>query len=282
MAKRILIFIFFLSMLSSLWAQPFGFEWIQSGQPYYKFKIAKQGIYKINAATLAAAGIDIQGTHPKRFQLFRDGQEQAIFIYGDKDGQFDQSDYIEFYADKNDGKLDTELYRSASDQAHTFYSLYTDTANYFLTIVPASSSKIGTRMLELNDTNYTAYIPEPYFTYNQNIILKDFYYRGGFIPSYPDPYYLSPYLEGEGWVGSLINAGESREFTFNTPFAAASGLNPSYETKVFGNSNANLNANMVNHHLRISVAAVFSVSSVLPVLPVAMHKKRVSNELSSL
>jgi hypothetical protein len=33
------------------------------------------------------------------------------------------------------------------------------------------------------------------------------------------------------------------------------GFSPSYECKVFGNSNANLNANLVNHHLRISVAA---------------------------
>lgn len=254
MAKRILLFFFSFAVLSSLWAQPFGFEWIQAGQPYYKFKIAKQGIYRIDAATLASAGIDVGGTHPNRFQLFRDGQEQAIFIYGDKDDKFDPNDYIEFYADINDGKLDTELYRSVSDQAHTLYSLYTDTAYYFLTILPASSSKIGARMSELNDTSYTSYIPEPYFTYNQNIVLKDFYYRGGFIPSYPDPYYLSPYLEGEGWVGSLINAGESREFIFNTPFASTSGFSPSFECKVFGNSNANLNANLVNHHLRINVA----------------------------
>ena len=255
MAKRIFLFLFSLGMLSSIWAQPFGFEWIQAGQPYYKFKITKQGIYRLNAATLAAAGINMEGIHPNRFQLYRDGQEQAIFINGDKDGQFDAGDFIEFYADKNDGKLDTELYRSAADQAHNFYSLYTDTAYYFLTILPASSPIIVARLGELNDTNYAVYIPEPYFSYSQNIVLKDFYYRGGFIPSYPDPYYLSPYLDGEGWVGSLINAGESREFTFNTPFAAASGFSPSYETKVFGNSNANLNANMVNHHLRISVAA---------------------------
>ncbi len=255
MAKRILLFLFSLCVLSSVWAQPFGFEWIQSGQAYYKVKIAKQGIYRIDAATLAAAGIDVEGTQPKRFQLFRDGQEQAIFIYGDKDGQFDPSDYIEFYADKNDGKLDTELYKSASDHAHTLYSLYTDTAYYFLTILPASSPKTGARLGVLSDTSYASYTPEPYFTYSQNIVLKDFYYRGGFIPSYPDPYYLSPYLEGESWVGSLINAGESREFIFNTPFATASGFSPSYECKVFGNSNANLNANLVNHHLRISIAA---------------------------
>ncbi|NDC30429.1 MAG: hypothetical protein EBZ58_05725, partial [Bacteroidetes bacterium] len=254
MAKRIFLFLFSLGLLSSLWAQPFGFEWIQEGQPYYKFKISKQGIYRINASTLSEAGIDLAGTHPKRFQLFRDGQEHAFFIYGDKDGKFDPNDYIEFYADKNDGKLDTELYKNVSDQAHKLYSLYTDTAYYFLTILPTSSLKTGIRLEELNDTNYAAYIPEPYFCYSQNIVLKDFYYRGGFIPSYPDPYYLSHYLEGEGWVGSLINAGESREYVFNTPFAAATGFSPSYETKVFGNSNANLNANLVNHHLRISIA----------------------------
>jgi hypothetical protein len=117
------------------------FEWIQAGQPYFKFKVAKQGIYRIDAGTLASVGIDLEGTQPKRFQLFRDGQEQAVFIYGDKDGTFDVSDYIEFYADINDGKLDTELYRSAADQAHTLYSLYTDTAYYFVTILPLNSSK---------------------------------------------------------------------------------------------------------------------------------------------
>ena len=255
MGKRIFLLFFTLGLLGNVLAQPFGFEWIKPAQSYYKFKISEQGIFKIKANILESAGIDIAHTHPKRFQLFRDGKEQAIYIHGDKDGVFDSSDFIEFYADKNDGKLDVELYKSPTEQTHTLYSLYTDTAYYFITILPDDGLQKVTRLTEFIDTNYSAYTPEPYVTFSQNIVLKDFYYRGGFIPSFPDPYYLSPYIGGEGWVSALINAGESREYSFNTPYVSSIGFNPYFECKTIGNSNATANANGVNHHLKISIAA---------------------------
>src|SRR3972149_12016321 len=86
-------------------------EWIDFSQQYYKIPIAQNGIYRIDSLTLANAGISLAGLDPHNIQLFHRGQEQHIYVQGEADGIFNSSDYIEFYGKKNDGSLDSVLYK---------------------------------------------------------------------------------------------------------------------------------------------------------------------------
>ena len=75
-------------------AQNLGNEWINYNQQYFKLKITQKGIYQISSNDLKSAGFPTN-INPGKIQLFRLGQEQALFIKGEEDKIFDETDFIE-------------------------------------------------------------------------------------------------------------------------------------------------------------------------------------------
>ncbi|HRH66057.1 MAG TPA: C25 family cysteine peptidase [Bacteroidia bacterium] len=236
--KRILLSFLLSCFASFLWAQPYENSWINNSQPYYKIKISQEGIYRINQQTLLFAGVQVTGSDPRKIQLFHNGIEQYIYIEGENDGQFNPSDFIEFYGEKNDGNLDSKLYADPSWQPTPSYSLFTDTSVYFLTI---SNSTNGKRLTQVNDNNYAAYSPAPYF-------IKE---------SYQDPATQSQsgryvgynrgmsgssieYTESEGWCDVFGNYQASNyplTINVNTDKMYSSGPNVEITTCVGGVNN---------------------------------------------
>ncbi|WP_181163750.1 putative type IX secretion system sortase PorU2 [Pontibacter mangrovi] len=134
----------------------YGNEWIDYSKTYHKLQVTETGLYKLDYNYLQQLGL--ANVNPQHLQLFRRGKELAIYVAGEADGRLDQQDYLEFYGERNDGALDQELYKNPSDQAHQLYSMYTDTAAYFLTVNPAGNNK---RMREVNPSP-NGLTPEPY------------------------------------------------------------------------------------------------------------------------
>ncbi len=149
--KKFLLLGLYLLFSNLINAQPFGNEWINFSQDYYKIKIGKEGIYKINYNTLQSIGFPLNSVDPRYIQLWINGQEQPILVNGESDLKFDATDYIEFYGTYNDGKLDAPLFNSG-EQPHQYMSLYSDTATYFLTI---SATRLGKRVVVNYDNNYS-------------------------------------------------------------------------------------------------------------------------------
>ena len=117
----------------------YGNEWIVPSQQYYKIKILKDGLYRLDQTYLAQAGIS--GVNPQRVQLWRRGREVAIFGGGNQ-ATLDATTYFDFFGQRNDGKLDQAIYKGgAATQPHDLYSLYTDTAAYFLTWSATANGK---------------------------------------------------------------------------------------------------------------------------------------------
>jgi len=139
-AQWLLLLLLLVSSAGQAIAQsgPYGNEWIVPGQSYYKVQTVRDGLYRLDNAYLAQAGIN--GVNPSQFQLWRRGKQVAIYVGGNATTQ-DASTYIEFYGQRNDAKLDRGMYKKAEDQAQPYYSLYTDTAAYFLTWSSATQSK---------------------------------------------------------------------------------------------------------------------------------------------
>ncbi|PWK28125.1 hypothetical protein LV89_00903 [Arcicella aurantiaca] len=195
-------------------AQNIGNEWINYKQSYFKIKITQKGIYQIDYEELKSSGFPIN-VNPQKIQLFRNGYEQAIFIKGEDDQQFNNGDFIEFYAEGNDGSLDSLLYAPAKSQPHQYYSLYTDTASYFLTY--STDNQVGKRMKALQKTN------------ERNLKLETFHLEESlqlFTLSYsegqPEPIGTtlnsgilnSNYSYGKGWSGEIQQPNISTSFNF--------------------------------------------------------------------
>ncbi len=128
MRKNSLLLIFLLG--SWLARAQYGFEWINFDQSYYKIKLNENGWYRVTRAELEAQGFPVASVNADRLQMFRRGQELAIQVAKQGDNTLD---YVEFYGERNDARYDTELYEQPEFHAHEKYSLFTDSAAYFIT-----------------------------------------------------------------------------------------------------------------------------------------------------
>ena len=132
MSRYLTISILFCTSLA--FGQPYGNEWIDFNKQYYKVSVAEDGIYRISFADLQNAGFPMS-TDPRRLQMFHRGQEIAIHVEGQGDAVFNTTDFIEFYGQRNDGTLDTDLYEPSAAQPHSFYNIFSDSSAYFLTFL---------------------------------------------------------------------------------------------------------------------------------------------------
>ena len=177
----------------SAFAQPYNNEWIDFSKTYYKFKITADGLYRIPAAVLAAAGLS--AADAKDFQLFRNGREVPIYT-SVISGPLSPTDYIEFWGQMNDGTADKPLYRNPAYQHTTKWSLQSDTAVYFLTLNPSGSP--FHYIVTPNDTSTNILPPEPYFVYTTGTWFRN-QINPGQAAVLEQYIYSSSYDMGEFW-----------------------------------------------------------------------------------
>src|ERR1051326_2009115 len=203
--KKISILFFFLWIFSFGFcsAQQYWNEWIKYNQQYYKIPITQNGIYRLDYTQLVTAGISASNINLHQFQIFFRGQEQYIYIE-DQNGNdtFDLNDYIEFYGQKNDGSLDSTLYKGdfynqPTRHPNPYYSLFNDTSMYFLTWNNSANNK--RILLDVADTNYTSF-PTPSDYFMKEIISEnhsDYYY--GYVTGITNIHFPN-YDQTEGWA----------------------------------------------------------------------------------
>jgi len=204
--KRIVSFFAFFLGFWSISAAQVGNEWINFGQAYYKIPIAKDGIYKLSQSDLLGAGLPISSIDPKTIQLFHRGVEQAIYIEGEADAQFDTNDFIEFYGQRNDGTQDAELYKPSSLQPHKYQNLYNDTTSYFLTFGSVS----GKRIQQFFETNSSS-LPVEIFHHEEKLMVRADQYSVG--TNYDLEVQNSYFDLGEGWTGIQLNRNQQWDYT---------------------------------------------------------------------
>jgi hypothetical protein len=250
-----LIFSWLAFATTSLQAQKlYGYEWIRPYMPYLKIKLIEKGIYRLDSTSLQNSGFSLVGLNPNRLQLFRNGVEVRLYLQGAADNVFNQNDFLAFYGEPNDGKLDAEMYVSATEQPHTFRSQYDDTAVYFLTYLPDTSTTTPLRYTNYVASDYNAYVPESQFKARDFWAPMEDYYYGSFIPA-SNKYYLSDYGDAEGMMSYLLGLGQTRTQNFATPYWLT-GQSAQVEIKVIGSSDFFLADPVApNHHLRIYAIA---------------------------
>jgi len=214
-------------------SQVYNNEWINYSRTYYKFKVAANGLYRINQPTLAAIGIG--STSAEQFQLWRNGQQIPLFT-SLQTGPLTNTDYIEFWGEMNDGKPDSVLYKYSLDQLqlNSKWSLETDTAAYFLTVNPAGGNA---RFVPTTFSLPSAIPLEPYFIHTQGN-----YYREKLNPGYAavvgEYVYSSAYDQGEGWTSNDIGTNQTRLIPYLNlnPYTGAGAPAPILKINATGNA----------------------------------------------
>ncbi len=172
---------------------------------------------------------------------------------GEADGSFDPNYAVVFFAESNDGWADEVMYGGNAEHTDPYYSLYSDTATYFLTWDPEDIAA-GLRFAPVS-FNTPASTPVPYLWQEQVRIYNDSYQKGedlgGGKPT-------TSYAGGKGWMSGLIgyNNGSTRtlgDMNFCTPQAqnGAGFPSPSVEVALAG---MNFGAGGVQaHHAQVQV-----------------------------
>ena len=180
----------------------------------YKIKVSNSGIYKIDYQLLSSLGVDINNIDPRNIQLLGNGgkmlpetvasayriddlEENAIFIQGEADGQFNSGDYILFYAQ---GKDDWK-YNSSTGFFNRTENIYTDEITYFIKIASAAGKRISNRAsLPSASYNSSAYDALKHYEVNSlNLMEKEF----ALPPS------------GRLWLGNPFQISRNQSFSFN-------------------------------------------------------------------
>jgi hypothetical protein len=197
-------FIFFLITIYATHESPA--QSVLAKGDWYKFAVAREGVYKITYNDLAAAGINPAAINPKFIRIFGneggmlpqsnadqrpfDLEENAITVVGEGDKKFDPQDYILFYA------YGPDQYHYDEEQDLFLYeqNKYDRSNYYFLTI----SDESGRRISEQADLGNNHELIDTY---------SDFY----FIEEEHTNFLHS----GREWWGRLSAAGDK---IINLPF----------------------------------------------------------------
>ena len=96
----------------------FGNEWINHSQQYFQMPIHKSGIHRLDYTVIKTAlfnvGLNVSTIPSHQFQVFGREQEVPLYVFDNNDGFLNSGDFIEFYAEANDGWLDSLVYDSAN------------------------------------------------------------------------------------------------------------------------------------------------------------------------
>ncbi|MEO5890212.1 MAG: C25 family cysteine peptidase [Ferruginibacter sp.] len=228
--KKLLLPFFILCTLAG--TAQYNNSWIDYSKTYYKFKVSKNGLYRINQAALSAIGL---GAAPaEQFQLWRNGEQVRLYT-SVASGPLSASDYIEFSGKMNDGLPDKPLYRIADNQLCDSFSLHTDTAMYFLTLNTTSANLRYSNAV--NNVSANTLPADPYFMRRVEQPYRQIYNRG-FANIVGEYVYSSTYDAGEGWTTTDVApcCALSQVFSGLNVYTAGPANSVSFYIAAFGNA----------------------------------------------
>ncbi len=272
-AKLFLLFTLLLSASMTGKSQNYGNEWINYEQQYFAIPIHQQGVFRIEYNALINAGVPVGSFDPRSFQIFARGEEQPLFVKNENTGLFNPGDFIEFYADKNDGWFDKGFYEDPEKHPNPNYSLINDTLSYYLTW---NNSLNNRRYIIQENNNFSGYTAAPFFWYTSRQDYTSSYYAGetnNYGVTEPE------YTEAEGWFDGALNLGQSRTKIIPTPNIHTAGPPAVIEMAVAGASNYRpLNP---DHHLQIQFAGQLIDTIYEGYALLRFHQSVAANNLNS-
>ncbi len=170
----------------------------------FKLKILKTGIYKLTFQDLEDAEVPVSDFDPQKIAIYNKGREIPIYIKGAEDGRFDATDFIEFYAEKNEKTFLAQYEDMYADP-------FTDLNVYWL----VEKSTAGLRLVDESGAVVSNNYVVP-FKFKDTIHFEKDTHREIFGK---DPEYMSDSADKyDHWFwGNVISSVESRNFEFELP-----------------------------------------------------------------
>jgi len=250
MKRYLSVLILLLTVAYSAIAQSFGNEWINYSQSYYSFPIVQSGIHSISYQQLFNAGIPVDNIPIANFQVFGKQKEQPLYIPDNGNNLLDPNELIYFYAEKNDGWLDSTLYDDPSWLGNPKYSLYNDTIHYFFSWTTGAP---GLRFTEENDIDFVSYQSAPYLWFEKNLVNVQAYNEGEVTTQSAS----SLFVPGEGWGSTMQNGSSGYTWNYSATtldnlFTGPGAPNVRLKSVIVGGSNA-YSPGLYNHHTRLTI-----------------------------
>lgn len=194
MKKQIftLFIIFFISL--AVYSQ--NYNWITPNTPYLKMYIIEDGMYRIEKSDFTNAGINTSSIDPRTIKVYYKGNQIPIYFYGEDDGVFNDTDYFDFYGQRNYGGLTNtyNVYNQIAYVTDEYYNLYSDTNCYWI----GWGGSYGLRYI-----NYTYSVSSPYpinyFKEKLHFEIDLEYSLGISTGSGDYRNFMNDKFEGEGW-----------------------------------------------------------------------------------
>lgn len=206
-------------------AQEYSNHWIDYSKEYVRIPVAEDGMYKLTYDDLNNIGLDLSSIDPQSMGLFHRGEQIAVLIEGESDGQFNANDLIVFYGEGNDGLNESGVYLYDALQVHTKYSLFSDTSAYFLTWDLPSP-------LRMKDLQVSSATEEAVYR-RSGLFLDTQHYSTG--EQTPDYVYVSEGDRAEGWFSALYPwAGATFNHTFDSVFVSPDATSIHLEIAMVG------------------------------------------------
>jgi len=212
---------------------------------WYRFAIARDGVYRIDRSFLQSLGVDVNAINPQQLNIYGNGGEllpfsnsihrrddlarNAIVIVGEEDGSFDVNDYVLFYGKGPDSWIfDAENNRFAHEK-HP----YSDSAYYFLRVDDSSPLRISNQLPGGLESNVSNAFTDRQFIENETVNLAKSgreFFGDRFANTQTVPYvFTTPNLLAEeaSLEARVVvrSIGAQSAFTFNMA-GASIGLSP--------------------------------------------------------
>lgn len=211
-----LIFILIIFGFNFCFAQ--NYNWITPNKDYLKLYISEDGLYRINKTDFTNAGVSTINIDPRTVKVLYKGNQIPIYFNGENDGIFNDSDYFDFFGQRNYGGI-TNTYKEQNNTtviAYTtdeYFNLYSDTSAYWV----AWDGSYGLRYV---DYNYSAGInfPQNYFLDKLHFEKDLVYSMGETVNESSDfRYFNTEKVSGEGWYWKSMELLNTFSDTFSIP-----------------------------------------------------------------
>jgi len=129
------------------------------GKKLIRIVVEKDGIYRLSRKTLLDDGALGKNVDPRTFQLFNRGLEVPIYVAGESDGEFNQSDYLEFYGQRNRNTVADYEYDPFTDK-NVYFLTWGEREGQRYTEESAKSTVASNQAINPTDYDYTLHYEE--------------------------------------------------------------------------------------------------------------------------
>ena len=237
---------FFLLVFLAFYANSQTKNAVLANGTWFKFSVDTTGVFKIDKNLLQRIGISTNKLDPKKIRIYGNGgnllpalnsdfryndlQENAIYVEGEEDGVFDNSDFILFYAK---GPHDWEV-NATLETANHRQNIYSDKAYYFISVDQGDGKRISAA---------------PEITGTPELLLSKF---NDYI--FYEKETINLIAAGQQWFGENFSVENTQTFTIPFPNAVA---NQNISVKVRGVAMSSLASSM---EVTVNNQALYSLS----------------------